>query len=189
MGPRPYPCFYSDHPRGSAAIVCAMQPIGATLKHILIVDDEEAVCWSLQRALSREGHSVAVAASAELAFSLIGQQRPYAIILDVRLPGIDGLSALAKFRQLAPGAAVIVVTAFGNLPTAVRAVEGGAFDYLPKPFDLSQAIECVNRALLRRPSSVAPDAAESAAGPAESRGRRTPRQNSFYNTGLRAAPH
>src|SRR5260370_2651011 len=160
MGPRPYPCFYSDHPRGSAAIVCAMQPIGATLKHILIVDDEEAVCWSLQRALSREGHSVAVAASAELAFSLIGQQRPYAIILDVRLPGIDGLSALPKFHQLAPDPAVIVVTAFGNLPTAVRSVEGGAFDYLPKPFDLTQALDTTNRASHRRPKPQPPAPAQ-----------------------------
>jgi two-component system nitrogen regulation response regulator GlnG len=126
------------------------------VKHILIVDDEEAVCWSLQRALSRDGHSVAVAASAELAFALIGQQRPDVIILDVRLPGIDGLSALPRFQQLASGAAVIVVTAFGNLPTAVRAVEGGAFDYLPKPFDLSQALDAVNRALQRRPPREAP---------------------------------
>jgi two-component system nitrogen regulation response regulator GlnG len=121
------------------------------VKHILIVDDEEAVCWSLQRALRREGHAVAVAASAEQAFARIGEQRPDAIILDVRLPGIDGLSALPQLHKLAPDAAVIVVTAFGNLPTAVRAVEEGAFDYLTKPFDLGQALDAVNRALQRRP--------------------------------------
>ncbi len=132
------------------------------MKHILIVDDEEAVCWSLQRALSREGHAVAVAASAEQAFARVGEQRPDAIILDVRLPGIDGLSALPKFHELAPDAAVIVVTAFGNLPTAVRAVEEGAFDYLPKPFDLSQALDAVNRALQRRPvpENAAPPAVD-----------------------------
>jgi two-component system nitrogen regulation response regulator GlnG len=65
----------------------------------------------------------------------------------VRLPGLDGLSALTRLRELTDDAPVIVVTAFGNLTTAVRAVEGGAFDYLAKPFDLDQALEAVARAL------------------------------------------
>jgi two-component system nitrogen regulation response regulator GlnG len=117
--------------------------------HLLVVDDEEAVCWALERALTREGHQVAVAASAEKAFALAAQQRPDAIILDVRLPGLDGLSALGRLRELSQDAPVIVVTAFGNLNTAVRAVEGGAFDYLAKPFDLNQALDAVARALRR----------------------------------------
>jgi two-component system nitrogen regulation response regulator GlnG len=117
---------------------------------ILIVDDEEAVCWALQRALIREGHQVAVSASAEEAFRLAKQQLPDAIILDVRLPGMDGLTALGQLRALTDDAPVIVVTAFGNLSTAVQAVEGGAFDYLVKPFDLNQALDAVGRALQRR---------------------------------------
>src|SRR3954463_1251999 len=120
------------------------------MKKILIVDDEEAVCWALQRALTAEGYSVAVAASAEEAFTLAAQQRPDAVILDVRLPGMDGLTALDQLRKLTHDAPVIVVTAFGNLNTAVRAVEGGAFDYLAKPFDLSQALDAVARALASR---------------------------------------
>jgi two-component system nitrogen regulation response regulator GlnG len=126
------------------------------VSHILVVDDEEAVCWALQRALTREGHRVAVAASAEEAFVLARKQTPDAVVLDVRLPGLDGLSALAKLRQLTNDAPVIVVTAFGNLSTAVRAVEGGAFDYLAKPFDLDQALETVARALQRRALQQAP---------------------------------
>jgi two-component system nitrogen regulation response regulator GlnG len=120
------------------------------VSHILVVDDEEAVCWALQRALDRSGYSVAVAASAEDAFVQAGRQRPDAVILDVRLPGLDGLSALARLQKLTEDAPVIVVTAFGNLTTAVRAVEGGAFDYLAKPFDLSQALDAVARAVQRR---------------------------------------
>src|SRR5881227_1567134 len=120
------------------------------MKRILIVDDEQAVCWALERALTGEGYAVSVAASAEEAFALAAQARPDAIFLDVRLPGMDGLTALARLRELTHDAPVIVVTAFGNLSTAVRAVEGGAFDYLAKPFDLSQALETVNRALQRR---------------------------------------
>ena len=117
------------------------------MAHLLVVDDEEAVCWALERALSREGHQVSVAASAEQAFALAAGQRPDAVILDVRLPGMDGLTALGRLRELTGDAPVIVVTAFGNLNTAVRAVEGGAFDYLAKPFDLTQALDAVRRAL------------------------------------------
>src|SRR5262249_20298563 len=117
---------------------------------ILLVDDEEAVCWALERALTREGHRVTVAASAEEAFERVEKRQPDAIVLDVRLPGMDGLTALGRLRQLTDDAPVVVVTAFGNLNTAVRAVEGGAFDYLAKPFDLDQALDTVNRALQRR---------------------------------------
>src|SRR5438270_6166583 len=80
-----------------------------------VVDDEEAVCWTLQRALTREGYQVAVAPSAEEAFVLAARQRPDVVILDVRLPGLDGLAALRRLRELTHEAAIIVVTAFGNL--------------------------------------------------------------------------
>jgi two-component system nitrogen regulation response regulator GlnG len=155
-----------------------------TMKHIFIVDDEEAVCWSLQRALGREGHSVSAVASAEQAFSLLEQQRPDVVVLDVRLPGMDGLTALARFRQLVPEAPVIIVTAFGDLPTAVRAVEGGAFDYLAKPFDLQQAIECIHRALLRRPAPEAVLPSNDNAGPEEIVGRSVAMQNVFKRIAL-----
>jgi two-component system nitrogen regulation response regulator GlnG len=156
------------------------------VKHILIVDDEEAVCWSLQRALEREGYSVSVAASAEQAFTRINQQRPDVMVLDVRLPGMDGLTALARLRARAPDLPVIVVTAFGDLPTAVRAVEGGAFDYLAKPFDLNQALEVVERALQRRPTAEpAPEAADPpAAGPEEIVGRSPAMQTVFKRIAL-----
>ncbi|MCI0637707.1 MAG: sigma-54 dependent transcriptional regulator [Gemmataceae bacterium] len=120
------------------------------MSQILVVDDEQAVCWALERALKAEGHKVAVAASAEEAFALAEKQHPEAIILDVRLPGMDGLSALGRLREITGDAPTIVATAFGNLQTAVRAVEQGAFDYLAKPFDLDQALETVKRALARR---------------------------------------
>jgi len=126
------------------------------MSHLLIVDDEEAVCWALQKALTKKGHHLAVASSAEEAFRLVAQQVPDAIVLDVRLPGLDGLSALGQLRELTGNAPIIVVTAFGNLATAVRAVEGGAFDYLAKPFDLDQALDTVARALKRRELQATP---------------------------------
>ena len=117
---------------------------------VLIVDDEEGISWALRKAFERLGHRVGVAASAEAAFELAERLEPDVIVLDVRLPGMDGLTALERLRRLAHDAPVIVITAHGNLSTAVRAVEGGAFDYLSKPFDLSQALDAVARALASR---------------------------------------
>jgi two-component system nitrogen regulation response regulator GlnG len=116
-------------------------------KTILIVDDEEAIAWSLRRAFERAGYRVQVAASAEAALGIVAKDKPHAIVLDVRLPGLDGLAALGQLRDLTDNAPVVVVTAHGNLSTAVRAVAGGAFEYLPKPFDLGQILDAVSRAL------------------------------------------
>jgi two-component system, NtrC family, nitrogen regulation response regulator GlnG len=123
----------------------------ATAKsHILIVDDEEAVCWALERGLTRDGYGVKTTASAEEAFLLAEQRRPDVVVLDVRLPGLDGLAALARLKEISAGAPVIIMTAFGNLPTAVRAVQEGAFDYLTKPFDYEQVLKAIERALHSR---------------------------------------
>lgn len=119
---------------------------------ILIIDDEEPIAWALRRAFEREKYSVAVAANAEDGLSQAHKNPPDVVFLDVRLPGMDGLTALAELKKLAPAAAVIIITAHGNLNTAVKAVEGGAFDYLAKPFDLVQAIETAKRALTRSAS-------------------------------------
>ena len=119
---------------------------------ILIIDDEEPIAWALRRAFERERYRVAVAATAEDGLEQARKTAPDVIFLDVRLPGMDGLSALAQLKQIAPNAAVIVMTAHGNLNTAVKAVEGGAFDYLAKPFDLAQAIEGAKRAFTRSAS-------------------------------------
>jgi two-component system nitrogen regulation response regulator GlnG len=131
---------------------------------------------------------VAATVSAEQAFLQLERQRPDVLILDVRLPGMDGLTALTRMRQLAPELPVIVVTAFGDLPTAVRAVESGAFDYLAKPFDLQQAIECVHRALLRRPAAEnSAEAGDNAANPEEIVGRSLAMQNVFKRIALVAS--
>ncbi len=116
---------------------------------VLIVDDEEPIAWALRRAFERIGHKVAVAATAEDGLAKAKTAKPDVVFLDVRLPGMDGLTALDKLKSVAPDAAVVVITAHGNLNTAVRAVAGGAFDYLAKPFDLAQAMDAVARALAR----------------------------------------
>lgn len=126
-------------------------------KCVLIIDDEESLAWGLRKACERQGYGAIVAASAEDGLTKAALHRPVVIFLDVRLPGMDGLTALAKLRKVAPGAAIIVITAHGNLSTAVKAVEGGAFDYLSKPFDLEQATAAVQRAVARSiPETASP---------------------------------
>jgi two-component system nitrogen regulation response regulator GlnG len=154
-----------------------------TARQILIIDDEEAVCWALKRAFERAGHRVAVASSAEEGLEAAAAKRPDAVILDVRLPGMDGLEALGKLRQLTSDAPVIVITAHGNLTTAVRAVEGGAFDYLAKPFDLSQALDAVSRAL-SRPRIAKTEANGEPARTDEIIGRSPPMQRVFKQIAL-----
>src|SRR6476469_5730719 len=115
---------------------------------VLIIDDEEPIAWALRRAFEREKCRVEVAATAEDGIAKARKSPPDVVFLDVRLPGMDGLTALGELKKVAPGAAVIVITAHGNLNTAVKAVEGGAFDYLAKPFELAQALDAAKRAMM-----------------------------------------
>jgi two-component system nitrogen regulation response regulator GlnG len=129
------------------------------MSRILVVDDEPAIGWSLRERLGDEGHAVEVAASVEAAVDTCGSFTPDALLLDVRLPGRDGLSALPDLQALAPAARIVVMTAFGDLDTAVRAMNAGAFDYLVKPFDLESVSQVIARALADRPdasTSVSP---------------------------------
>lgn len=104
---------------------------------ILVVDDEPTICWAMQRALTTDGYQVEVASSAEGGLEIARQQKPAMVFLDVRLPDEDGLQALPKFIQATDGAAVVIMTAFGDLDTAVKAVDLGAADYITKPFKLA----------------------------------------------------
>jgi two-component system nitrogen regulation response regulator GlnG len=116
------------------------------MAHLLVVDDEESICWGLAKLCKELGHTTTIAASAEEALAQAAVEPPDAIILDIRLPGIDGLSAMQRLQTVAGGAPVIIITAFGSLDTAVTAVRNGAFDYLTKPFDLDQAAAIIQRA-------------------------------------------
>ncbi|MEW4486616.1 sigma-54 dependent transcriptional regulator [Thalassoglobus sp. JC818] len=117
------------------------------MSRILVVDDEPTICWALQQALSEDGHDVTVSSTAEEALKNFDQLSPDLVMLDVRLPGMDGLSALNHFRENNAETPVIVMTAFGDLETAVQAIHRGAFEYLLKPFDLDQVTQAVSRAL------------------------------------------
>lgn len=151
---------------------------------VLIIDDEESVAWSLRKACERQGYRVAVAPSAEDGLAQARRHPPDAVFLDVRLPGMDGLTALAKLKEVAPDAGVVVITAHGNLSTAVKAVEGGAFDYLAKPFDLDQALDAVKRALGRAAGLAPAEPVADASGSDELIGRSVAMQTVFKRVAL-----
>ncbi len=117
------------------------------MSHVLIVDDEPTICWTLEQALLSEGHAVTTTASAEAALGLVREKQPDVIVMDIRLPGLDGLCALEQLKAGISNAPVVIITAFGNLETAVRAIHQGAFEYLVKPFDLDQAMTVIGRAM------------------------------------------
>ena len=125
---------------------------------ILVVDDEQAICWGLEKLGKSLGHQVFIASSAEQGLRLAAECRPDLLILDVRLPGMDGLTAMAQFRRHLGAAPIVVITAFGDLATAVKAVQNGAFEYVLKPFDLAEIRGTIRRAFL---AAAEPEIAES----------------------------
>ncbi len=120
------------------------------MSQVLIVDDEESICWGLERLLTEAGHQVRVASNAEDGIAAARAERPEMVVMDIRLPGMDGLTAMKALTAVTGPIPIVVITAFGNLETAVTAVRNGAFDYLAKPFDLEQAAAVVARALASR---------------------------------------
>lgn len=135
------------------------------MSKLLVVDDEQSICWGLTRLGESLGHEVLAASSAEQALDQVERQTPDVVILDVRLPGMDGLTAIERFQQQLGRIPIIIVTAYGDLQTAVEAVRRGAFDYIAKPFD----VEKVKRSLVRALVS-GKDAARDAATPVQVEG-------------------
>jgi DNA-binding NtrC family response regulator len=136
------------------------------VSRVLVVDDEPAIGWSLREILGDLGHDVQLAASAEAARESCRGFQPECILLDVRLPGEDGLTALPRLRELAGEVPVVVMTAFGDLDTAVRAVDAGAFEYLIKPFDMARVSEVVTRAIQEPAGQNRPPPADTTAASA-----------------------
>ncbi len=114
---------------------------------ILVVDDEPSICWALERMGQASGIDVTAVSSAEQGLRAIGDQRPDVVLLDVRLPGMDGLSAVTHFRQSLPRVPIVIMTAHGDLETAVRAVREEVFEYIVKPFDLEQIRDVIEQAI------------------------------------------
>ena len=115
---------------------------------VWIVDDDRSIRWVLEKALQQEGMTIQSFDSADGVLSRLTRQQPDVIISDIRMPGSSGLDLLARIRELYPRLPVIIMTAHSDLDSAVASYQGGAFEYLPKPFDVDEAVSLVKRANL-----------------------------------------
>ena len=115
-------------------------------QQIWVIDDDHAIRWVLEKALQRDGLAVNVFDSALGVIDALRQGKPDAVIADIRMPGMSGLELLARLRERLPELPVIIMTAHSDLDSAVSAYQGGAFEYLPKPFDVDEAVALVQRA-------------------------------------------
>jgi len=113
---------------------------------VWLVDDDASIRWVLERALRSDGMAPRAFEAAEPALDALRRESPDVLITDIRMPGASGLELLRRIRDARPALPVIVMTAHSDLGNAVSAYEGGAFEYLPKPFDIDQAVALVRRA-------------------------------------------
>ncbi len=117
------------------------------MKPIWIVDDDESIRWVLEKALARENLATKSFSNARDAMHALQTSVPQVLVSDIRMPGESGLELLQIVKEKHPGLPVIIITAFSDLDSAVAAFQGGAFEYLAKPFDVDKAVELIRRAL------------------------------------------
>src|SRR5512139_1610885 len=132
-------------------------------KPVWIIDDDRSIRWVLEKALERENIAFRSFVSADEALAALRQDSPQVVISDIRMPGSSGLDLLQTLRERYPHLPVIIMTAYSDLESAVSAFQGGAFEYLPKPFDVDQAVELIRRALEQSQRKTAPSDEASAA--------------------------
>ena len=116
------------------------------MKSIWVVDDDHSIRFVLEKALAREGLPVRSFSNARDMLAALDDDSPQVLVSDIRMPGGSGLELLAKVKAKLPALPVIIMTAYSDLDSAVSAFQGGAFEYLPKPFDLPRAVELIRRA-------------------------------------------
>ncbi|MDO9278493.1 MAG: nitrogen regulation protein NR(I) [Polaromonas sp.] len=117
------------------------------MKPIWIVDDDQSIRFVLEKALTRENLPVRVFTNPRDVLAALDDDEPQVLVSDIRMPGGSGIDLLAKVKDRLPGLPVIIMTAYSDLDSAVSAFQGGAFEYLPKPFDLPKAVELIRRAV------------------------------------------
>ena len=122
---------------------------------VWIVDDDRSIRWVLEKALQQAGLPTQSFDTADSVLNRLSLEQPSVILSDIRMPGTSGLDLLAQIRELYPRLPVIVMTAHSDLESAVAAYQGGAFEYLPKPFDVDEAVSLVKRATLHAREQLA----------------------------------
>ena len=115
-------------------------------RHIWIVDDDESIRWVLERGLSEKGMDVKTFDSASKVIKKLETENPQLILTDIKMPGKSGIDLLDEVKELRPEIPIIIMTAHSDLESAVESYEHGAWEYLPKPFDIEEAVSMVQRA-------------------------------------------
>ncbi|MEO1202780.1 MAG: response regulator, partial [Pseudomonadota bacterium] len=113
---------------------------------VWVVDDDQSVRWVLEKALRTDGMNTRSFERAEPLLAAIEDGEPDVLVTDVKMPGMSGLQLLERLRRRFSELPIIVMTAHSDLDNAVAAYRGGAFEYLPKPFDIDEAVELVHKA-------------------------------------------
>jgi two-component system nitrogen regulation response regulator GlnG len=160
------------------------------MKPVWLVDDDRAIRWVLEKALAREQipfQSFSSASELMARLDLPDEEPPEALVTDVRMPGMSGLELLKEIKDRYPQLPVIIMTAYSDLDSAVAAFQGGAFEYLPKPFDVDQAVALIRRALQQ--SKHQNGAEDTAAGTPEILGQAPAMQEVFRAIGRLALSH
>jgi two-component system nitrogen regulation response regulator GlnG len=132
---------------------------------VWVVDDDRSIRWVLEKALQKADMDVQSFSNANDVLAALSRDRPDAIVSDIRMPGMDGLGLLGRIRSDHPDLPVIIMTAHSDLESAVAAYHGGAFEYLPKPFDIDEAVEQVRRACRHRQAAGEASAAQATRTP------------------------
>ena len=117
------------------------------MKPVWIIDDDRSIRWVFEKALTRENIAFKTFSSADEALGVLASETPQVVVSDIRMPGESGLELLQKAKARFPHMPVIIMTAYSDLESAVAAFQGGAYEYLPKPFDVDHAVELIRRAL------------------------------------------
>lgn len=133
--------------------------------NVWIIDDDRSIRWVLEKALKQANHKTTSFDKALGVMESLEHDQPDVLISDIRMPGIDGLALLEKIHTRYPELPVIIMTAHSDLDSAVSAYKGGAFEYLPKPFDVDEAIELVERAIQHRQQQTSVNTASSSSTP------------------------
>lgn len=127
------------------------------VSNVWIIDDDDSIRWVLQKALEQAGMQVTSFNRADSILDQLKKYEPDTIITDIRMPGMDGLSLLSALSKTWPQIPVIIMTAHTDLDSAVSAYKGGAFEYLPKPFDIDEAVALAQRACAKKHETVSSD--------------------------------
>ena len=121
--------------------------MASSSSNVWVIDDDRSIRWVLERALEQAGMTTMTFDNGDAMLQRLSREQPDVIISDIRMPGIDGIALLERVHHDLPKLPVIIMTAHSDLESAVSSYQSGAFDYLPKPFDVDDAMAMVRRAV------------------------------------------